>query len=46
MLWLKHLAADLVTPMSLPLPGMTFLYQLDNRAIRKFAHALYEARPA
>lgn len=28
--------------MSLPLPGMTFLYELDNRAIRKFAHILYK----
>ncbi len=40
-LWLKHLATDLVTPMSLPLPGMTFLYELDNRAIRKLANDLY-----
>ena len=46
LLWLKHLAADVVTPMGLPLPGMTFLYQLDNREIRKFAHALYEGSTA
>ena len=45
-LWLKHLATDVVTPMSLPLPGMTFLYQLDNREIRKLAHVLYEGTTA
>lgn len=40
-LWVKHLAADLVTPMSLPLPGSSLLYELDNRDLRKFAHAVY-----
>lgn len=40
-LWVKHLAADFVTPMSLPLPGSSLLYQLDNRELRKFAHAVY-----
>ncbi|WP_124391297.1 hypothetical protein [Rhodococcus wratislaviensis] len=40
-LWAKHLAADLVTPMSLPMPGSSWLYELDNRALRKFAHEVY-----
>ncbi|MFI6213912.1 hypothetical protein ACIBCD_18135 [Nocardia brasiliensis] len=40
-LWVKHLAADFVTPMSLPLPGSSLLYELDNRELRKFAHAVY-----
>ncbi|MBB5918850.1 hypothetical protein BJY24_007762 [Nocardia transvalensis] len=40
-LWVKHLAADLVTPMSLPLPGSSLLYELDNRDLRTFAHAVY-----
>lgn len=40
-LWVKHLAADVVTPMSLPLAGFTLLYELDNDRIRKFAHAAY-----
>ncbi|MDI9980027.1 hypothetical protein [Rhodococcus sp. IEGM 1307] len=40
-LWAQHLAADVVTPMSLPLPGSSWLYELDNRALRKFAHEVY-----
>ncbi|WP_276143787.1 hypothetical protein [Rhodococcus sp. T2V] len=40
-LWAQHLAADLVTPMSLPMPGSSWLYELDNRALRKFAHEVY-----
>lgn len=40
-LWAKHLAADLVTPMSLPVPGWTKLYELDSRNLRKFAHEAY-----
>ena len=42
--WAKHLAADFVTPMSLPLPGMTKLYELDNVGIRRFAHAAYQGQ--
>lgn len=40
-LWAKHLAADVVTPMSLPLPGWTRLYELDSRQLRIFAHQAY-----
>jgi hypothetical protein len=40
-LWAKHLAADFVTPMSLPLPGWTWLYELPVREVRKFAHDAY-----
>jgi hypothetical protein len=40
-LWAQHLAADVVTPMSLPLPGSSWLYELDNRALRTFAHEVY-----
>lgn len=40
-LWIKHLIADFVTPMSLPLPGWTLLYELPSRDLRKFAHDAY-----
>ncbi|QSE77692.1 hypothetical protein [Rhodococcus koreensis] len=40
-LWAQHLAADVVTPMSLPMPGSSSLYELDNRALRTFAHEVY-----
>lgn len=40
-LTLKHWAADIVTPMSLPLPGWTLLYEMPNRDLRKFAHDAY-----
>lgn len=40
-LLLKHWAADFVTPMSLPLPGWSLLYEMPNRDLRKFAHAAY-----
>lgn len=40
-LWAKHLAADFVTPMSLPLPGWTLLYEMPHRGLRKFAHEVY-----
>lgn len=40
-LLLKHWAADFVTPMSLPLPGWTLLYQMPDRDLRKFAHEAY-----
>ena len=39
--WAQHLAADVVTPMSLPMPGSSWLYELDNRALRTFAHEVY-----
>lgn len=44
-LWGKHLAADVVTPMSLPLPGWTLLYELPVRDLRKFAHDAYQGSP-
>ncbi|UNN05012.1 hypothetical protein [Rhodococcus opacus] len=40
-LWAQHLAADLVTPMSLPMPGSSWLNEHDNRAARTFAHEVY-----
>ncbi|MET9326747.1 hypothetical protein [Tsukamurella sp. NPDC003166] len=33
----QHLLADVVTPMSLPIPGMSRLYESDSEAIRRFA---------
>lgn len=44
-LWGKHLAADVVTPMSLPLPGWTLLYERPSRDLRKFAAQAYEGTP-
>jgi hypothetical protein len=41
-LWGKHLVSDVVTPMSLPLPGWTVLYQLPVRDLRTFAHQTYD----
>ncbi|WP_214407036.1 hypothetical protein [Pseudonocardia lacus] len=41
-LWGKHLVADVVTPMSLPLPGCTKLYELPSRRLRTFAHQTYD----
>ena len=35
------LMADFVTPMSLPIPGWTKLYELPSRDLRKFAHDVY-----
>ena len=40
-LLLKHWAADFVTPMSLPLPGWSLLYEMPNRDLRKFAQDAY-----
>ncbi|MEJ8280848.1 hypothetical protein [Pseudonocardia spirodelae] len=39
--WAAHLAADVVTPMGLPLPGMTWLAQAPDRAVRTFAQTAY-----
>ena len=41
-LWGKHLVADVVTPMSLPLPGWTRLYELPSRGLRTFADQAYD----
>lgn len=40
-LWVKHLAADMVTTMSLPLPGWSKLYELPHRELRRFIHDVY-----
>lgn len=40
-LLMKHWAADFVTPMSLPLPGWSLLYEMPHRDLRKFAHDAY-----
>jgi len=40
-LWAKHLAADFVTPMNLPLPGWTKLPELPIPALRQFAYDTY-----
>lgn len=42
--WMKHLGADIVTPMSLPLPGFSLLYEMDNQTIREFVHAAYQGQ--
>lgn len=39
--WIMHLGADVLTPMSLPVPGTSLLYELDNETIRKFALHAY-----
>lgn len=41
-LLLKHWAADIVTPMSLPFPGWSWLYELPSRDLRIFAHKAYD----
>lgn len=40
-LWGKHLVCDAITPMSLPLPGWTKLYELHPRQLRIFANETY-----
>ncbi|WP_279100749.1 hypothetical protein [Gordonia bronchialis] len=37
----QHLLADVVTPMSLPIPGMSLLYESDNQLVRDFALHAY-----
>lgn len=39
--WLMHLCADVLTPMSLPIPGFSLLYESNSQAINKFAHHAY-----
>lgn len=41
LVWIKHLASDIVTPNSLPFPGMSFLMDMPNHEIRKFAIEMY-----
>ena len=39
--WLMHLSADFLTPMSLPIPGFSLLYESNSQALSKFAHHAY-----
>lgn len=39
--WMMHMGADVLTPMSLPIPGGSLLYELDNETISKFALHAY-----
>ena len=36
--WVMHLIADVLTPMSLPIPGFSLLYESNSQTISKFAH--------
>jgi hypothetical protein len=40
-LWLQHLGADFVTPMSLPLPGWTLIQNMPSERVRDLGAALY-----
>ncbi|MDJ0441636.1 hypothetical protein [Rhodococcus qingshengii] len=42
----QHLLADVITPMSLPIPGMSFLYESDSKALRDFALHAYNGLSA
>ncbi len=42
-LWGKHLVADVITPMSLPLPGWSTLYELPSETLSTFARQTYGA---
>jgi hypothetical protein len=39
--WVMHLCADVLTPMSLPIPGFSLLYESNSQTISKFAHHAY-----
>ena len=39
--WIMHLSADVLTPMSLPIPGFSLLYESNSQTISKFAHHAY-----
>lgn len=39
--WVMHLTADVLTPMSLPIPGASRLYEMNNEAISNFALHAY-----
>ena len=39
--WVMHLIADVLTPMSLPIPGFSLLYESNSQTISKFAHHAY-----
>jgi hypothetical protein len=40
--WLMHLCADVLTPMSLPIPGSSLLYEMDNETVSEFALHAYK----
>ena len=42
--WIMHLSAAVLTPMSLPIPGFSLLYESNNQAIPKFALHAYWGR--
>jgi hypothetical protein len=39
--WIMHLSADVLTPMSLPIPGFYWLCESNSHTISKFAHHAY-----
>ncbi|WP_279107612.1 hypothetical protein [Gordonia paraffinivorans] len=41
----QHLLADVITPMSLPMPGMSLLYENDSKALHDFALHAYGVSP-
>jgi hypothetical protein len=42
LIWIRHLLSDFVTPNSLPFPGMSFLMEMQDHEVRKFAIQLYQ----
>jgi hypothetical protein len=40
-LWVKHICSDLKDPTGMPFPGMSFLVEMPNHDVRKFAIQLY-----
>jgi len=40
--WIRHMLSDVITPSSLPFPGLSFLMQVPDHDVRKFAIALYK----
>ena len=42
----QHLLADVITPMSLPIPGLSFPYESDSKALRDFALHAYNGLSA
>ncbi|MBE2226869.1 MAG: hypothetical protein IAE93_05990 [Ignavibacteria bacterium] len=42
LVWCKHIITDFCGPTSLPVPGMSFLIDMPNHEIRKFAIQIYQ----
>lgn len=40
--WVMHLGADVLTPMSLPIPGSSRLYEMDNETLKTLAEHAYK----